>query len=158
MNRTTRTSIALSVVGLAAAGTGACAASSTAPTPGSGSADAAHSESTSPGMTTVGGMTSCTKAELAEAATAAAQAMGADNVYTIDDLLCADGWAVTAGVLANTDDPDMGAPTSFVFEQEGRFWVLQDKAQVCGTKPTTTTAPADAAIPGALFVAGCAAG
>ena len=65
---------------------------------------------------------------------------------------------MTAGLLASKDNPDMGAPTSFVFEQQGQFWVVQDKAKVCGTNPTTTTAPADATIPPALFLSGCAAG
>lgn len=106
----------------------------------------------------VGGMTECTKAALAEPATQAAQALGADNVYTLDDVTCADGWAVTSGLLASTANPQMGAPRSFVFEQEGQFWVPKDKAAVCGTNPVTTTPPADAKIPVALFVAGCAAG
>ena len=52
----------------------------------------------------------------------------------------------------------MGAPTSFIFEQEGQFWIPKDKSAVCGTNPTTTTPPADAVIPAALFLAGCAAG
>ena len=106
----------------------------------------------------VGGMTECTKAALAEPALAAAQALGPDNLYTVDSLTCADGWAVTGGVLAGKDNPGMGAPTSFVFQQEGQFWVVQDKAKVCGTNPITTTPPADAAIPAALFLPGCAAG
>jgi hypothetical protein len=108
--------------------------------------------------TMVGGMTECTTEALAGPATAAAQAMGPDNVYTVDDLSCSEGWAVTAGLLASKDNPDMGAPTSFVFEQQGQFWVVQDKAKVCGTNPTTTTAPTDATIPAALFLSGCAAG
>ena len=65
---------------------------------------------------------------------------------------------MTSGLLASRVGPTMGAPTSFVFQQEGQFWVVQDKAKVCGTNPTTTTAPADAAIPAALFLPGCAAG
>jgi hypothetical protein len=106
----------------------------------------------------VGGMTECTKAALAEPATGAAQALGPDNVYTVDELSCADGWAVTSGVLADKSNPSMGAPTSFVFEQQGQFWVPKDKSMVCGTNPTTTTAPADAEIPAELFLPGCAAG
>ena len=133
----------LAAVAAAAAGLTACSAGGTEPA----------------GSTTmVGGMTECTNEALAGPATAAAQAMGPDNVYTVDDLSCSDGWAVTAGLLASTDNPDMGAPTSFVFEQQGQFWVVQDKAKVCGTSPTTTTAPADATIPPALFLPGCAAG
>lgn len=126
-------------------------------TPGSSPAPTGTTTSTS-GTPMVGGMTECTKAALAEPATQAAQALGADNVFTIDQLDCADGWAVTSGVLAGKDNPQMGAPTSFVFEQEGQFWVPKDKAAVCGTDPVTTTPPADALIPAALFVAGCAAG
>lgn len=106
----------------------------------------------------VGGMTECTKAALAEPALQAAQALGPDNLYTVDNLECADGWAVTGGVLASKQNPAMGAPTSFVFQQEGQFWVLQDKAKVCGTNPVTTTPPSDATIPASLFLSGCAAG
>lgn len=108
--------------------------------------------------TDIGGETQCTKEQLADAAASAARALGTDNIYTIDDLQCADGWAVTSGLLASTRQPDRGAPTSFVFRAEGQFWVAQDKAKVCGTTPTTTTAPADATIPASLFLSGCAAG
>ena len=139
---------------LTTAGLTACTADSTEPAP-VGSPTAASSASTTP---MVGGMTECTKDALAPFATGAAQSMGPDNIYTLSDLQCADGWAVTGGVLANKANPDMGAPTSFVFEQEGQFWVVKDKAAVCGTNPTTTTAPADALIPAALFLPGCAAG
>ena len=152
MTNTAHITAALAV--LAAASLTACASSSTEPAAPSSSA-AASSSSTAP---TVGGMTECTKDALAQPATNAAQAMGSDNVYAISDLHCADGWAVTGGVLANKSNPEMGAPTSFVFEQEGQFWIPKDKAKVCGTNPTTTTAPADALIPPALFLPGCAAG
>jgi len=63
-----------------------------------------------------------------------------------------------AGMLSSKDNPSMGAPTSFVFQQEGQFWVVQDKAKVCGTNQVTTTPPADAEIPAALLLSGCAAG
>ena len=106
----------------------------------------------------VGGMTECTKDALAQPASQAAEALGAGNIYTVDELSCADGWAVTSGLLADKDNPQMGAPTSFIFEQEGQFWIPKEKSKVCGTNPTTTTAPADAVIPAALFVPGCAAG
>jgi hypothetical protein len=106
----------------------------------------------------VGGMTECTRDALAQPATQAAEALGAGNLYTVDELSCADGWAVTSGLLASKDNPQMGAPTSFIFEQEGQFWIPKDKSAVCGTNPTTTTPPADAVIPAALFLAGCAAG
>ena len=151
---TNTTHITGAVALLAAAGLAACATSSTEPAAPRSSVAA----SSSPTAPMVGGMTECTKDALAQPATNVAPAMGPDNVYTISDLHCADGWAVTGGVLANKSNPDMGAPTSFVFEQEGQFWIPKDKAKVCGTNPTTTTAPADALIPAALFLPGCAAG
>ena len=142
---------------LAAAGLTACGGTSTETTPAAGSV-ATSTTSTTSTAPMVGGMTECTRDAIAPFATGAAQAMGPDNVYTLSDLQCADGWAVTGGVLANTNNPDMGAPTSFVFEQEGQFWVVKDKEKVCGANPTTTTAPVDALIPAALFLPGCAAG
>jgi hypothetical protein len=152
MSHPTRIAAALTV--LAVAGLTACAGKGAESVP-AGTPLATSTSSTTP---MVGGMTECTKDALAQFAARAAQAMGPDNVYTISDLHCADGWAVTGGVLANKANPEMGAPTSFVFEQEGQFWIVKDKAKVCGTNPTTTTAPADALIPAALFLPGCAAG
>ncbi len=134
MNRSIRIVLTSGVVGMTASGLVGCSASTTAPAP------------------------NCTKEAIAHPATGAAQALGKENIYAIDDLHCADGWAVTAGVLASKDDPQRGAPTSFVFKQEGQSWVVQDKIKVCGTNPITTTAPADAKIPAALFIPGCAAG
>lgn len=138
---------------LTTAGVTACAGSGNETAPPGSAVSASDT-----GTPMVGGMTSCTKEALAQPASMAAQAMGADNVYAVEELYCADGWVVTAGLLADKANPTMGAPTSFVFEQEGQFWVVKDKARVCGTNPTTTTAPADAVIPDALFVPGCAAG
>ena len=131
----------------------ACSANSTTPAATTSSAAASAS---SPATTET--PDDCTKTHLADAAAAAARALGNDNIYTVDTLQCADGWAVTSGVLASTQNPTMGAPTSFVFRREGEVWVGQDKAKVCGTNPTTTIAPADAAIPASLFLSGCAAG
>lgn len=157
--------IGIGMVILAVPGLSACGGEKAAPAaPASTTTVTVTSPSTHSGASThtttpmVGGTTECTKAALAGPATQAAQALGADNVYTVDQLNCADGWAVTSGLLASKDNPQMGAPTSFVFEQEGQFWVPQDKAKVCGTTPTTTTPPDDATIPAALFLAGCAAG
>lgn len=149
MNRHLRITVALAGLTIALA---ACSGTSTTPPPTGNTA--AATSTPAPSATSDG----CTKANLADPAAAAARALGNDNIYTIDSLQCADGWAVTGGVLASTHNPDMGAPTSFVFRRQGETWVGQDKAKVCGTNPTTTVAPADAAIPAALFLPGCAAG
>ncbi|WP_163803753.1 hypothetical protein [Mycolicibacterium anyangense] len=147
--------VAASLLPLAMTAAG-CAQNEKSPAVSStGSATATHTHSTE---AQAGGQTHCTKGQLADAAASAARSMGKDNVYSIDDLQCADGWAVTSGLLASTQNPHQGAPTSFVFRAQGQFWVVQDKAKVCGTNPTATTAPADATIPATLFVAGCAAG
>lgn len=124
-----------------------------------GGSDAAASAAPSK----VGGMTECTKDALQPAVTAAAEALSTDNQMPIDDLQCADGWAVAMGTLGPKNPPadgPQGAPTSMVFQAEGQFWVPQDKQKVCGTydsnKPEEV--PADATIPADLYTAGCLAG
>lgn len=108
----------------------------------------------------VGGMTECTDAAVYPAAEEAAKAMGADNVFTPDGLQCADGWAVATGILGTGSmeaDAPQGAPTSFIFEAEGQFWIPKTAADVCGTIDGSTY-PGDAQIPEALFESGCLAG
>lgn len=103
----------------------------------------------------VGGMTECTTEAVQPAVDEAVAALGGDNQMPIDDLQCADGWAVAIGVLGPKDAPadgPQGAPTSFIFEQEGQFWIPKDKAVVCGTSAEDSEVPAD------LWTAGCAAG
>lgn len=134
----------------------ACSGTGTAPSSSSGGASPSSSSAVASAAPEA--PDACTKAQLADAAAGAARTLGKDNVYSIDTLQCADGWAVTGGLLASTQNPSMGAPTSFVFRREGEVWVGQDKSKVCGTNPTTTVAPADAAIPAELFLSGCAAG
>ena len=137
-----RKALALSAaVAIAGLGLAACSSSDSA------------SSSASPSM--VGGMTECTKEAVQPAVDAAVTALGGDNEMLIADLQCADGWAVASGTLGPKDAPSdgpQGAPTSFIFEQEGQFWIPKDKAQVCGTSES------DAQVPAALYTAGCAAG
>jgi len=54
-------------------------------------------------------------------------------------------------------DGPQGAPTSFIFEAEGQFWIPKAVADVCGTA-SGTEVPADALIPAALYPSGCLAG
>ncbi|BBY60924.1 hypothetical protein MSAR_40600 [Mycolicibacterium sarraceniae] len=72
------------------------------------------------------------------------QTLAKENTYRIDYAKCAAGWAVTVGLLSSTANPEMGAPTSLVFQQQGSTWVSRDKRKVCGTNASTTPAPADA--------------
>jgi hypothetical protein len=149
MRSTTRAGLAIGLAAMTISGLAACSSSSTT------------TESASASASMVGGMTECTQANLEPAATEAAQALGADNVFTFEDLQCADGWAVVSGIVGNgstaASEP-VGAPTSFVFQAEGQFWVPQDKSTVCGSDPAATSAPADATIPADLYTAGCASG
>jgi hypothetical protein len=110
------------------------------------------SDSTSSESPMVGGMTECTKEAVQPAVDQAAQALGAENQMPIDDLMCADGWAVAVGVLGPKDAPadgPQGAPTAFIFQQEGQFWIPKDAAQVCGTSESDAEVPAD------LYTAAC---
>jgi hypothetical protein len=151
MNRTARIGLTAGLVAMSTTTLVACSSSSTSSIASSPVASASL----------VGGTTECTEEIVGAAATEAAAALGADNVFTLSDLQCADGWAVATGILGTgstaASEPE-GAPTSFVFQAEGQFWVPQDKAKVCGSDPTATTAPADATIPADLYMAGCAAG
>lgn len=129
----------------------ACALALAACSSSSSSASSAASSSAS----MVGGMTECTKEAVQPAVTQAAEALGAENQMPIDDLQCADGWAVAGGILGPKDAPSdgpQGAPTTFIFQQEGQFWVYQDKAKVCGKDAASSTVPAS------LFEIGCMSG
>ena len=135
---------------LAIAGLSACSSGGTA-------TEATAAAAASP----IGGMTTCDKAGLDSSVQAAAVALGADNVFTIDTVECASGWAVVSGILGAADAPadgPQGAPTSFIFEAEGQFWIPKVAADVCGTPwPNTsgTDAPADALIPADLYASAC---
>ena len=135
---------------LAIAGLSACSSGGTA-------TEATAAAAASP----IGGMTTCDKAGLDSSVQAAAVALGADNVFTIDTVECASGWAVVTGILGAADAPadgPQGAPTSFIFEAEGQFWIPKAAADVCGTPwPNTsgTDAPADALIPADLYATAC---
>jgi hypothetical protein len=70
---------------------------------------------------------------------------------------------VAAGVLGPKDAPadgPQGAPTSVILEAEGQFWIVKEKAGVCGTyDPESPDAvPDDALVPAALYVSACLAG
>lgn len=145
---------ALSIVGLSA-----CSSSST-------SKEAAAAPSSS----MVGGMTECTEAILSPEALKAAQAINAANTFETDGVACDNGWAVVSGTLGSGEegaegqaeadaegDSPQGAPTSFIFQAEGQFWIPKAAADVCGTMDGETY-PADAQIPEALYTAGCLAG
>ena len=116
-------------------------------------------ESASPPI--VGCMTECTDAAVGAAAQQAAEALGPDNVFTMETLQCSDGRTVATGTLG-TGSTDANAPqgvaTSFIFPAEGRFWAPNDKAMVCGSDPAATRPTADATSPANLYLSGSAAG
>jgi len=108
----------------------------------------------------VGGMTECTLEALQSSVDAAAKALGAENVVSDQTLSCADGWAVVGGIVGPADAPSdgpQGAPTTFIFQQEGQFWIPKDKGAVCGTLDGENY-PSDAEVPEALYTEGCLSG
>ncbi len=116
-----------------------------------------------PAPTKVGGMTECTVEAVQPFVTAAVEALDPNNQMPITDLQCADGWAVASGILGPKDAPangPQGAPTSMVLEAEGQFWIVKEKADVCGTYDSTnpTAVPADALVPADLYTSACLAG
>lgn len=111
----------------------------------------------------VGGMAECTKEAVQPFVDEAVLGLSTDgitdNVMPIDDLECADGWAVAAGSIGPKDPPadgPQGAPNSFIFQAEGQFWILKEGEQVCGTGGANYSA--DAQVPEAIFTLACASG
>lgn len=146
MRKTLVLSTALIIAGLSLAG---CSSSDS---------DTAASESPM-----VGGMTECTTEAVQpfvdQAVLALATDGSTDNTMPIDDLQCADGWAVATGILGPKDAPadgPQGAPNSFIFQAEGQFWIQKDAEQVCGTGGADYSS--DAEVPEALYTAACASG
>lgn len=124
---------------------------------GCSSSDSTSGDATpSASASMVGGMTECTEAAIKPTLE---QGLAKDvTLMSWDALSCADGWAVVGATIG---DGEHGAPTSFIFEQEGQFWIPKEQADVCGTvdySKTPTAYPADATIPEALFEGGCLAG
>ena len=122
----------------------------------SGSDNASADATPTASASMVGGMTECTEAAIKPTLE---EGLAADvTLMSWDGLSCADGWAV---VSATIGDGEHGAPTSFIYEAEGQFWVPKKQVDVCGTvdyNTTPTVYPADATIPEELFEGGCLAG
>ncbi|MCV7178068.1 hypothetical protein [Mycolicibacterium sphagni] len=156
MNRTARRlGAAVVLAGVAAVSLPGCSPSGSST---SASSTTTTATTNAPASSATAPVADCTKAGLADAATKAVQAVAKDNLYRIDDVKCADAWAVTSGLWSSKANPDMGAPSTLVFQQQGTQWVGQDKQKVCGTNASTTPAPADAKIPAALYEFGCLTG
>jgi hypothetical protein len=156
VNRTRRLGVVVVLGSVAAVSLPGCSSSDTTSSTSASSSTAAASSAPATSATT--SAADCTKAGLADAATKAVQVVANDNTFRIDDVKCADGWAVTSGLWSSTANPNMGAPSTLVFQQQGSQWVGQDKQKVCGTNASTTPAPADAKIPAALYEIGCLTG
>ena len=95
----------------------------------------------------VGGMVECTESAVLE---------GLD--YEVDEVIsleCDDGWAV---ISFATTDSAASYDENEVLEAEGQFWILKDRADVCGIVSLNdpTTRPDDAQIPESLWFSGCA--
>lgn len=113
--------------------------------------------------TKVGGMTECTVAAVQPFVSAYVELSDPNNQMPIRNLECSAGWAVASGILGPKDAPTggpQGAPTSIIMEAEGQFWIIKDKAKVCGTYDPNNPekVPADALVPIALYKSGCLAG
>ena len=86
------------------------------------------STSTEPMVTT--GMAKCTESEISKAVegTSTADSGKATLAPGNDAYKCADGWAVA---IANVGTGQEQVTTTLVFQAEGQFWVVQDRAKVC---------------------------
>lgn len=109
--------------------------------------------SPSPSSSVIGAMTECTQAAIEP--TLQAELKGDVMLMDFNDLMCADGWATVSAVIG---DGTQGAPTAYIFEQEGQFWIPKQAADVCGTinyKTDPVEYPSDAQVPEVLFTSAC---
>lgn len=99
--------------------------------------------STEPMVTT--GMAKCTKSEISKAVEGTSSADSGDAVLApgADAYKCADGWAVA---FANVGTGQEQVTTTLVFQAEGQFWVVQDRAKVC---------PEPSEVPSAIYDLAC---
>ena len=110
----------------------------------------------------VGGMTECTKEALqplVDEAILSTSDGSTDNIMPIENVECADGWAVAAGLEGPKNPPadgPQGGPNQFIFQAEGDLWILKDAIQVCGSGGGTYSA--DAQVPEDIYVSACASG
>ncbi|MFA7324067.1 MAG: hypothetical protein WC005_06890 [Candidatus Nanopelagicales bacterium] len=145
-----RSVLVLATVFIAGAALAGCSSSSDTPvTP-------TATPTPTPTASLIGGMTECTEAAIKPVLEGE---LDKDvQLMSFSDLRCVDGWAVVNGTIG---DGEHGAPTSFVFEQEGQFWIPKQQQDVCGTIDYNTdpvVAPVDAQVPEALFTPACLAG
>ncbi|CAB5042385.1 MAG: hypothetical protein F2923_07800 [Actinobacteria bacterium] len=144
----TRGALLLAAVVVAGAALTGCSSSDDSST--------ASSATPTPSASMVGGMTECTEAAIKPTLEAG---LAKDvELMSWDALSCADGWAV---VGATVGDGEHGAPSPFIFEAEGQFWIPKQQQDVCGTvnfDVNPAPYPADALIPEALFTEGCLVG
>ena len=122
---------------------------------GCSSTDSTAEATMSPSASTsvIGGMTECTQAAIEP--TLKAELTGDTQLMSFDDLNCSDGWATVSAVIG---DGKQGAPTAYIFEQEGQFWIPKQAQDVCGTinyKKDPVTYPSDAQVPEELFESAC---
>lgn len=79
----------------------------------------------------------CDKATLQPAVNDAADALGRGNTMPIDQVECADGWAVTTGNLLPKNEPAV-----FIFQSQNSAWVWQEPATACGKSADNSAVPA----------------
>jgi hypothetical protein len=102
---------------------------------------------------TLGGVAPCTEAALGDTLQ---RGMGKGEVLvSVNAFQCADGWAYADVTVGDGKGNDYD--TVEVFQAEGQFWLVKDRAKVCGTfNPAAPTArPADAQVPAAIWTQSC---
>ncbi len=82
------------------------------------------------------------------------------SVFAIDDIACADGWAVAFPTVGESEEFAITITT--VFRAEDQSWDLVDRSEdgVCGAydpkeDPTNPVYPSDAAVPESLWQQAC---
>ena len=121
------------------------------------SSSASEDAASTADATSVGGMATCDDATLrADTEALLTSQDDGSNLYSFDDLECADGWAVAFPTIGPTEDE--AYTYTQVFQAEGQFWVpVTDRTTVCGTRDAEDSAayPSDAQVPESIWQSAC---
>lgn len=77
------------------------------------------------------------------------------QVQSLDDVTCADGWALVQATVGGSGIPSVSEP--YLFAASNGIWVLKAPETACGSI-TDANRPADAEVPPALWDLVCAGG
>lgn len=123
---------------------------------GCSSSTESSASSPAPTESVIGGTATCDEASLRAAVEAAmTESDPSMSIFFVDGFECADGWAVIFPTIGTTEENSV--TVTEVLQAEGQFWLVKDRAEVCGTPVDgdPTAVPADSQVPAEIYQPAC---